>query len=106
MPKQTHKEPSTYTELMKHHGFSYPDSGNRHADYRRMEEIALIIGKTRRRNNLPEKPCRACGQTQSGCWESSDGGRESLCVNQPPSIDWGEEGDEHEEGYDSDWTIL
>jgi hypothetical protein len=94
------KEAQTYTDLMRQHGFFVPDTGDERADYRRMVQIAMIIGKTRRSKGLPTEPCSACGQRKSGCWADPDSG-DQLCVNQPDSIDFGEEGDE--EGDDSDW---
>ena len=95
MPRHS-EEAQTYTELMQQHGFFSPDTGDREADYRRMEQIGLTIGKIRRQKGLPAEPCSACGQRRSGCWLSPDG-RDQLCVNQPSSVDFGEEGD------DSDW---
>ena len=95
MPRHN-EEARTYTELMRQHGFFIPDTGDTEADYRRMEDIALMIGKIRRQRGLPAEPCPSCGQRKSGCWTSPDG-TEQMCVNQPSSVDFGEEGD------DSDW---
>ena len=93
MPKQL-EEAQTYTDLMQQHGFSVPSGDDNQANYRRMEDIAALIGKWRRTKGLPIQPCPACGQRKSGCWSSPDH-MEQLCVNQPSSVDFGEEDGEY-----------